>query len=137
MANEYNIKRTAFANITYPGHASATASTATGVYIPAGAIVTGIRCLNVDGLTDLSVASNATMTPYVGAIAIGSNNNVVSAKVVSSIAKLMTIAATADGVYLSTGGVLAFSFGSTHTDATGMTADFDVYVDYIYCNERD
>ena len=136
MANELLLKRTAFTNVTYPGHASADASTQTGVYIPTGAIVTGIKVVAGGALTDMSLASNATMTPYVGAAALASNNNVISAKVIQTAVRDIGLAATG-GVYITAGGLLDIDFGSTHTDATGMTADFDIYVDYLYCNDHD
>lgn len=134
--NRFNIKRTAFANVAYPGHATATASTQSTAYIPAGAIVTGMRVMAGGAVTDLNIASNATMTPYVGTKALGTNNEVFSANVVQTAPKVLVLAAT-DGVYVPAGGFVDIDFGSTHTDATGMTADFDIYVDYLFCGDHD
>lgn len=134
--NEFQIKRTAFAHITHPGHASATASTQTGAYIPAGAIVTGMR-LFAGGAVTLATASNATVTPYVGAIALASNNNILSAVVVQTAVNTLVLA-SAEGVYVSAGGYLDVDFASSgDSDSTGLTADFDIYVDYLYCPDRD
>ena len=133
--NEFQISRTAFANVTYPGHATATASTATGAYIPAGAIVTGVR-LFPGGAVTLDVASNATVTPYVSNVALASNNNILSAVVVQTAANTLVLG-SAEGVYIPAGAYVDVDFGSTHTDATGMTADFDMYIDYLYCPDHD
>lgn len=136
--NDFLIKRTAFAHLVHPGHASATGnSTQTGAYIPAGAIVTGIRCFSGGAVTGGASLSNAIMNVSVGAISIGSNNNIQSAKIVQTIPKLLTLAVTADGIYIGTGGYVNVEYVSTGTAATGVTADFDMYIDYIYCADHD
>lgn len=134
-ANEFKIKRTAFANFTVPTALTATASTQTGAYIPAGAIVTGITIIAGDAVT-MAGASNATITPYVGAVALATNNRVASAAIVQTAAKSVGLAA-ADGIYIPTGGYVDIDFGSTGTAASSLVADADIYVDYLYCNDRD
>lgn len=136
--NQFVIKRTAFAHLVHPGSASATGNTTnTGVYIPAGAIVTGIRCFSGGAVTGGASLSNAIMGVSVGAISIGSNNNIQSAKIVQTIPKSLTLAVSADGIYVGTGGELKVEYVSTGTAATGVTADFDMYVDYLYCTDHD
>lgn len=133
--NEFQISRTAFANVTVPGNVTATGSTATGAYIPAGAIVTGIRFL-AGGAVTLASASDVTVTPYVGAVALASNDNKLSTVVVQTVANTVGLA-VAEGVWLGTGGYIDVDFGSTGTAGTGITADFDMYVDYLYCPDHD
>jgi hypothetical protein len=134
-SNQFNIKRTAFANFTVPTSLTATGSTQTGAYIPAGAIVTGIRVMAGDAVT-IAGASNATITPYVGAVALATNNIVASAVIAQTDPYVIGLAAT-KGVYIPTGGYLDIDFGSTGTDASSLVADADIYVDYIYCDSRD
>jgi hypothetical protein len=134
--NEFQLKRTAFAHVVHAGHASATASTQTAAYIPAGAIVTGMRIFTYAAQV-LATGSNATVTPYVGAVALASNNNVMSAVAVQTAVNTLVLG-SAEGVYVPTGGYLDIDFGSSgDSDSTGMTGDFDIYVDYIYCPDRD
>lgn len=136
--NQFMIKRTAFAHLVHPGHASATGNTSnTGVYIPAGAIVTGMRILSGGAVTGGASLSNAVFGISVGAISIASNNNVQSAKIVQTIPKSLTLAVTADGILVGTGGELKVEYVSTGTAATGVTADYDLYVDYLYCPDHD
>lgn len=134
--NTFQIKRTAFAHIVHAGHASATASTQTDAYIPSGAIVTGMKMFTFAAQV-LATGSNATVQPCVGAVALGSNDNVMSAKAVETVAHSLKMVA-AQGVYIPTGGYLDIDFGSSgDSDSTGMTGDFDIYVDYLYCPNRD
>lgn len=136
--NEFLVKRTAFAHLVHPGHASATGnSSATSAYVPAGAIVTGIKILSGGAITGAASLSNAILGVSIGAISIGSNNNIQSAKIVQTIPKALTLAVTADGILIGTGGVLNIEYVSTGTAATGVTADFDVYVDYLYAPDHD
>ena len=134
--NEFQLKRTAFAHVVHAGHASATNSTTTTAYIPAGAIVTGMRIFTHEAQV-LATGSNVTMTPYVGAVALASNNNIVSAKAVETVVHSLVMVA-AQGIYVPTGGFMDIDFGSSgDSDSTGMTGDFDIYVDYLYCPDRD
>jgi hypothetical protein len=52
--------------------------------------------------------------------------------------RAMTLAlVTADAKPIAVGGELKVEYVSTGTDATGVTADFDIYVDYLYCTDHD
>ena len=134
--NEFQINRTAFAHVVHAGHASAVASTQTEAYIPAGAIVTGMKIFSY-GAPVLATGSDVTMTPYVSNTAIGSNSNKVSVLVIQT-AIIPVVLADTDGVYVPAGAYLDVDFGSSgDSDSTGMTGDFDIYVDYIYCPDRD
>ncbi len=135
--NEFQINRTAFAHVVHAGHASATASQATDAYIPAGAIVTGMRVFTYAAQV-LATGSNVTFQPYVGAIALGSNGNIMSALAVQTVVNSLVHVNTVGGIYIPTGGYLDIDFGSSgDSDSTGMTGDFDIYVDYLYCPDRD
>jgi len=138
MSTQYLVKRTAFANITHPGHASATASVQTGAYIPAGAIVTGIRVM-AGGAVTLADNSDATMTPYVGTLALGSNDEIISVNVIQTQPHFIDLAGASGtiGIHVSAGGYLDMDFGSTHTDSTDSVADFDIYVDYLFTADHD
>ena len=134
--NEFQIKRTAFAHVVHAGHASATNSTTTDAYIPSGAIVTGMKIFTYAAQV-LGTGSNVTFTPYVSNVALGSNNNILSAKAVQTVANSMVMVA-ADGIYVPVGGFIDIDYGSSgDSDSTGMTGDFDIYVDYLYCPDRD
>lgn len=136
--NDFMVKRTAFAHLVHPGHASATGnSTNTGVSIPAGAIVTGIKMLSGGAITGAASLSNAIFGISVGTVSIASNNNVQSAKIWQTIPKALTLAVTADGVLIPATGELKVEYVSTGAGATGVTADFDIYVDYLYCSDHD
>ena len=133
-----NLGRTAFAHLVHPGHASATGNTTnTGVIIPKGAIVTGVRFYSGGAVTGGASLSNAIFGMSVGTVSILSNNNVQSAKIVQTIPKLGTLAVSADGIVIPATGELLVEYVSTGTAATGVTADFDVYVDYLFVTSHD
>lgn len=139
MANEFKVKRVAFENFTVPTSLTATASVGTGIYIPAGAIVTGIKAF-AGGAVTLAAASNATVLPIVGTsnstVALATNNRVASAAIVQTAVKSVGVAA-ADGIYVPYGGYVTVNFGSTGTAATGIVADADLYVEYLYVVDND
>jgi hypothetical protein len=137
MANEYMVKRTAFAHLVHPGHASASANSSnTGVQVPAGAIVTGIKMFTGGAVTGGASLSNAPIQISAGAEALLTNNVVLSAKMLQT--RAMTLAlVTADAKHVSAGGELKVEYVSTGTAATGVTADFDIYVDYLYTSAHD
>ena len=142
--NENIIKRTAFVHLVHPGHASATvANTNTGVFIPAGAIVTGVKLVTGGAVTVASL-SNVIFGISVGSISIVSNNNKISVKASAISAVDLTLAVGAGGVIIRSDtnsanrpGELIIGQVSTGTAATGVTADYDLYVDYLYCPVHD
>jgi hypothetical protein len=133
--NIYDISRTQFVNITLPTSNSTTVSTGTSAYIPAGAIITGVKVHSGDAVT-VSQLSNLTFNIYVGTQVIGSNNNVVSAKMVQTVPSALGLASTA-GILVPSGGNIILHLGSGTSVTGGIAADADIYVDYLYCNDRD
>jgi len=140
MANIFSVQRTAFGNATLPTNNSAnTASTLSvnaGVYIPAGAIITDVRVHAGDALTNASNLKNATVNVYVGTQVLGSNNNIASAKIVQTVPGQIGLASTA-GILVPTAGNVVVHFASSDSARTGVVLDADVYVEYLYCAERD
>lgn len=135
--NEFNIKRTAFANFTVPiGVTNTVLTVATDAYIPAGAIVTGIRFCPAGAFTGAATFANATITPYVGAVAIGTNNRIVTQALVQTVMATQACE-PAEGLLIQTGGVVNLCFGTTNVATSGVTADSDIYVDYLYVDARD
>lgn len=133
--NIFNARRVAFANLTLPTSNSTTVSSGSGTYIPKGAIITGIKVMP-GGSVDLSALSNLTFNLYVGTQVIGSNNNIASTWLVQTVAAQFNLVATA-GIRVGAGGVLAVHLGSGTSVTGGIVADFDTYVDYLYCSDRD
>ena len=140
MANEYKIHRVAFGNITMPTNNSAntasTLSVGTGVYVPAGAIVTGIKFRPGGAITNGANFKNATVNVYVGTVVMGTNNRVASQAILQTDVKSLSPAA-ADGVYVPATGEVVVHFDSSDSARTGVAFDTDVYVDYLYCADRD
>ena len=146
--NPFLIQRVAFGNVTVPtilsvsNTESRSASVAGKVYIPTGALITGIKLFAADALT-LSQAKNATINVYVGQGTASSayqplltNNVVASGKIVQT--NLHTAALfTANAVPITVGGYLIVSFGSSDSDGSAVAADADLYVEYLYCSDRD
>lgn len=138
MANEFNINRVAKAHLVHPGHASATGNTTnTGVFIPKGAIVTGVRMMAGGAITGAASLSNAIFGISVGTVSIVSNNNIQSVKVVQTAPVALTLAVGPGGVLVPATGELKVEYVSTGTAATGVTMDFDIYVDYLFVADHD
>jgi hypothetical protein len=131
MATIYNnniIRRTAFANITIPGAASATSSVSTGVYIPKGAIVTAVRWNSQDAVTIANASATAVIrvgtVPLFTALAV-SAWGAQTVPISSAISNAAGIAVTADSE------INLLIQASSNTSAV---ASYDVYVDYLYCS---
>lgn len=134
MANE---NRVAFVHLVHPGHGSATGNTTnTGVIIPKGAIVTGARIFSGGALTGAASLSNAILGISVGTVEVLSNNNIASVKIIQTIPLGLTMKQPGGVVIPATGNIIV-EFVSTGTAATGVTADFDLYVDYIFVTAHD
>ena len=141
MANEFLIKRTAFgkcylaASENTANHSSNVLTLRTeGLYIPSGAIITGIRTFAFGAVT-ASGCKNATLNAYVGTLALGTNDVVASNIIVQTAAG--SIAAAGYGRYVPTGGSVAMVLASSDNARSGIVFDADVYIDYLYCNDRD
>lgn len=142
MANEFLIKRTAFGKFNIAatdmvaGNTASTITKGTGAYIPAGAIVTGIRFFVAGGNTNVSKLANATINVLVGTAVLGTNNRIASDALVQTAVKSQQIVA-ADGFYVPATGQVILALASTDNARTGVVVDGDVYVDYLYCSDRD
>jgi len=136
--NELLIKRVAFGNVTYVSTATNATNSVqvTGGYVPKGAIVTGIHFFPAGAITNASNFENATVNLYIGGLAIGTNDRKASEVFVQTAAKSMAIS-DANGIYVSVGGPLVIYFASSSSKKTGIAFDSDVYVEYLYCADRD
>jgi hypothetical protein len=135
MANIYDTRRIAFANLTVPSSNSTTVSSGSSVYIPKGAIITGVKVMAGDSVA-LSPLANCTFNLYVGTQVIGSNSNICSSLLVQTVANQFALVAT-QGILLGVGGNLILHLGSGTSTTGGLVGDCDVYVDYLYCDDRD
>jgi hypothetical protein len=120
--NEFDIKRTAYASIAIPNAAT---TVSTGKFIPAGAIVTGIRMVAPSAVT--LTGASATVQLMVGAISVLATSNVsaLGAQTVPSVKALATTA----GNYLTVDSEISLIAQASSNSAA--TATYDVYVDYI------
>lgn len=140
MNNEFNIRRVAFGNFTIPSNTSAnTASVLSAdanVFIPKGAIVTGIKYFTLGAITNVSALKNATINCNVGAQVLGTNNAVASTLLTAGLPYTQTLA-DANGVYVSVGGNLFVQLGASDSARSAVAGTSDVYVEYLYCSDRD
>lgn len=136
--NALNIKRVAMGNVTLPTipATNSTFSASANVNIPKGAIVTGMKFFALGALTNVSNFKDATIQPSVGGQVLGSNANKASVQL-SAATPVTPVLVNTDGVYVSVGGPLIIAFASSDSARTGMAGTFDIYVDYLYCSDRD
>lgn len=125
MANEFNAKRTAVAPLVVAGGTAAFTSSS-GVKIPAGAIITGVRWIASNDAITVTNASQ-TVVPKVGTQAIAATLNVKTLPA-QTVALPGTLAATG-GVVIMSDGELNVVGGATGT-STG-AGDWKCIVDYI------
>jgi len=138
MANEFIAHRIAHAHLVHPGNASVTGNTTnTGIIIPKGALVTGVKMYTGNAVTGGASLSSAIFGISVGTVSIVSNNNVQSVKVLQTAIVPLTLAVGTDGLVIPATGELKVEYVSTGTAATGITCDFDLYVDYIFVQDHD
>jgi len=124
MANTiFDIQRTAYARITIPNAAT---TVSTGVIIPSGAIVTGIR-MNAPSAVTLTGAS-ATVQLMVGDISIVATSNV-SALGAQTVPSVKALATTAGNALTVDSELKLIAQASSNSAATAV---YDVYVDYLY-----
>ena len=121
--NEFNVQRTAVGSFALSNGAATVAS---GVIIPKGAIITGIRLHTPDAVT-LTNAS-ATVVPKIGTTAIAATVNMsdLPAQTVPGVTALATTA----GIYVPADGELNLVIGTTNTSTAAGT--YDYFVDYLY-----
>lgn len=135
--NQFNIKRTAFANFSTPsGVTNAVRTVVTDAWIPTGAIITGIRFFAAAAFIGAATFGAATINAAVGAVVIGSNELGVTQAILQTVAVSNSVV-NDNGLLIKTGAFLALHFGTSNGTSTGVTADADIYVDYLYCPARD
>lgn len=129
MANELYVKRTAVADLVMTG-ATAAFTQSSGVYIPAGAVITGCRWVAANTAVSIANASQ-TVLPKVGtqAIAITVNAKTLPAQTVG----LPDVLAATGGVVIMANGELNIVGGATGTATAAGTWKY--YVDYIFVPE--
>jgi hypothetical protein len=128
--NKFDIKRTGYGRLTL-NNAATTINT--GIYIPKGAIITGITWCSGDAVT-ISATTLATGQWRCGTVALAAAFNL---SIVGAASIPTTTAITAGKLVgdNSLNNQINFICGSSVS--TGVTASYDVYVDYIYVAEHE
>jgi hypothetical protein len=124
MTNEFNVARVAKASFTIPNLSAAT-TVSSGVFIPAGAIITGLRMVAPAAVT--LTGASATVAARVGSVAIMATSRVSALPAVSTPS--IVALATTTGIYSPGGELTLIAQASSNSAAT---ATYDVYVDYLY-----
>ena len=140
LNNEFRIQRVAFGNFTFPANTSAntasTLSVGTGVFVPKGAIVQAIRFYPAGAITNAANLKNATVNVYVGTVVMGTNDRKASEALLQTAVKSISPSA-ADGIIVPATGEVIVHFASSDSARTGVAFDADVYVEYLYCGDKD
>jgi hypothetical protein len=138
MANEFLVNRVAFGTFSFPSNLDAnTASTLSvnvdGVYIPTGAIITGIKYVPVGALTNMSAMKDGTINLKVGTQALGTADAKASLALLAGSVYNHTVVAAgiAAAPIVSTGGQLWVNFASSDSARTAVAANVGVYVGYL------
>ena len=123
--NEFMARRVAKGTMTYLSSQTAASTFSMGVFIPAGAIVTGIQFVGV---------SAQTLTNAAGTVQLKAGTQALAAAVaISGLPENGAIASTAVTATVPTvGGELNIICQATSTSTAA--GAWDVYVDYIYVN---
>lgn len=149
MSIPFSTLRIAHGSVTYPANTAAnTASTLSanvvGAHIPKGAIVTRIWVRPGTAVTNISAMKNGTINFVVspgGAIsagqAIGTNNRVASSLLSVASAAVSQAVVAASGGNVTVGGQLIANFASSDSDRSGISGNFDAYVEYLYAADVD
>jgi hypothetical protein len=125
LKSEFLSKRTAVFSITIP-NASATTSVGSGVFLPAGAIVTGIRWCSPSAVT--LTGASATVVLRVGTNNLHATVNV--SGLGASATPTSTAVTNAAGYLVPADGELNLLSQASSNSAA--TATYDYYVDYLY-----
>ena len=123
--NEFTAQRTVKGTVTYLSSQAAASTFSMGVYIPAGAIITGIQIVGV---------SAQTLTNAAGTVQLKAGTEVLAAAhAISAFPANGAKASTAVTATVPTvGGELNLIVQATSTSTAA--GAWDVYVDYIYVN---
>ena len=141
MANEFNVRRVAWGNVTFPTNTSAnTASTLSAqvgdAFLSKGAIVTAVKYHPGGSLTNMSALKSGTINLLAGAEAVGTNDRVCSQALLAGSVLTQAVVAASGGI-MSAGGKLICNFASSDSARSAIAADFDVYVEYLYAGGYD
>ena len=121
-------KRLASCRITF-NDASTRATYDSGVFLPTGAIVTGIRVMAPTSTASVVTNMDATVQCYVGSVPI-SNTHEVSTTFPAAYGVLTSLPVDpVDGKFVSTGGNFQIRWSAT---ANAATVHYAYYIDYIY-----
>lgn len=129
MANDFMVKRTAVAPLVLAGGTAAFTSNS-GVYIPAGAIITGVRIV-CGNTAAVKTAATQTVVPKVGTQAIATTLNV--STLPAQTVGIPGVLAATGGVVIMTAGQLNVVGGTTNTSTA--SGNWKYYVDYLYVTE--
>lgn len=124
MANQFAVHRTAVGSFAL---ANVAATVTSGVFIPAGALITGIRIGNKDAITKTN--ASATVVPKVGTVAIAATVNM---KDLPAQTAGLSTAVLTNGMMITAGGELNLVIGTSNTSTASGTVDY--YVDYLFIN---
>jgi len=125
MANQFPVRRTAVGSFAL---ANVAATVTSGSFIPAGALITGIRIGNKDALT--IAAASGTIVPKIGTVAIAATVNM--SKLPAQTIGLSTAVLTA-GMMITTSSELNLVIGTS--DNATAAGTFDYYVDYLFIKD--
>lgn len=123
--NELLVKKTAVMDGIAIGNIAATHNS--GVFIPAGAIITGIRLMAPGAVT--TTDASATIVFKVGTFPIVATTKINAAIPAQTVASIIALLTTA-GVYVPATGELNLVVSASSSSSCNAT--IDVYVDYLY-----
>lgn len=127
MANELYVERIAVGTFVLAGETAAFTQ-ASDVYVPAGAVITGIQIVGANTAVTVSGSPTQTVVAKVGTQAIGAAL-AVSDFPIQTVGAPNTLAATG-GVIVMADGELNIVTGATGTTTSAGTWKY--YVDYLY-----
>jgi len=125
MANQFPVQRTAVGTFALSNAATTLAS---GVFLPAGALITGIHVGNKDAAVLTGAA--ATVVPKVGTVSLCAT--VAMANLPAQTTGYSTAVST-NGMMITTPSELNLVIGATGTSTASGT--FDYYVDYLFIKD--
>lgn len=121
--NEFTVGRTVKVSFTV---ANAASTHATGIIIPKGAIITGVRMVAPNAIT--ITGASGTVQLAVGGVNICATSNI-STLAAQTVPVIKALATTA-GNFLTINSEISIIEGTTNNASA--TASYDVYVDYLY-----